>query len=127
MTNPSSENDAARAIALRAPIPVERISTGIGGLDLALGGGLIRGALYMVTGRPGTGKTTLGNQLCFRHVAGGERAVYFTLLAESHATMIRNVQTMDFFDAGAINGQLAYIGAYRTLRDERLRGLLNLV
>ena len=42
-------------------------------------------------GRPGAGKTTLGNQLAFAHVARGGRAVYMTLLAESHASMLRNL------------------------------------
>lgn len=109
------------------PITLERMPTGVHGLDIALGGGFARGGTYLVMGRPGTGKTTLGNQLAFHQVKSGGRAVYLTLLAESHASMLRNLQTMRFFDADAINRDLVYVGAYRALRDEKLKGLLALV
>jgi len=106
---------------------VERTKTGISGLDALLQGGLVRGAIYLVMGRPGTGKTTLGNQLCFEHVKLGGRAAYMTLLAESHAAMLKNLHTMSFFDETVINSGLSYVGAYRALRDEKLRGLLDMV
>jgi circadian clock protein KaiC len=106
---------------------VERAATGVPGLDAVLRGGFVRGAIYLVMGRPGTGKTTLGNQLCFEHVKQGGRAAYMTLLAESHATMLKNLHTMQFFDASVINNGLSYVGAYRALRDEKLRGLLEMV
>lgn len=112
---------------VHAAAGIERAPTGVEGLDLVLGGGLIRGGIYLVMGRPGTGKTTLANQLCFAHVAGGGRAVYVTLLAESHASMMKNLQTMQFFDPEAINRTLMYVGAYRALRDEKLKGLLGLL
>src|SRR3982750_1863521 len=106
---------------------VERTKTGVLGLDTLLRGGLVRGAIYLVMGRPGTGKTTLGNQLCFEHVKQGGRAAYMTLLAESHAAMLKNLHTMSFFDESVINNGLSYVGAYRALRDEKLRGLLDMV
>ena len=40
-----------------------------------------------------------------------------TLLAESHAT------PSTAFDANVMNSGLSYVGAYRALRDEKLRGL----
>lgn len=106
---------------------VERARTGISGLDEVLRGGFVRGASYLVMGRPGTGKTTLGNQLCFEHVKQGGRAAYMTLLAESHAAMLKNLHTMHFFDASVINSGLSYVGAYRALRDDKLPGLLDMV
>ena len=106
---------------------VERTKTGVPGLDTVLRGGFVRGAIYLVMGRPGTGKTTLGNQLCFEHVKQGGRAAYMTLLAESHAAMLKNLHTMSFFDESLINNGLSYVGAYRALRDEKLRGLLDMV
>jgi circadian clock protein KaiC len=101
--------------------------TGVVGLDRVLRGGLVRGATYLIMGRPGTGKTTLGNQLCFARVAQGDRAAYVTLLAESHGSMLRNLQTMRFFDPGVVNKGLSYVGAYRALRDRKLRGLLEII
>lgn len=107
--------------------PEDRISTGVPGLDTLLGGGLGSGGVYLVMGRPGTGKTTLGNQACFHHVQAGARAVYVTLLAETHARMLRNLAGMSFFDPDAIGKQITYVGAYLALRERKLSGLLGVL
>src|SRR5438067_1225170 len=49
-----------------------RLSTGIGELDRVLGGGLVSGALILVGGDPGIGKSTLMTQAASR-VATGRR------------------------------------------------------
>jgi circadian clock protein KaiC len=107
--------------------PDDRISTGVAGLDTLLGGGLVAGGVYLIMGRPGTGKTTLGNQACFAHVRSGARAVYVTLLAETHTRMLRNLASMAFFRPESIGAQIAYVGAYLVLRERRLTGLLALL
>lgn len=56
-----------------------RASTGIGGLDDVLGGGLPAHHLYLVEGSPGAGKTTLGLQFLRRGVEQGETGLYITL------------------------------------------------
>ena len=55
-------------------------ATGISGLDDVLGGeGLARGRLFLIEGRPGTGKTTVAMQFLCAGVAAGERVLYVTL------------------------------------------------
>jgi circadian clock protein KaiC len=54
-------------------------ATGVAGLDDVLGGGLTRGRLFLVEGRPGTGKTTLAAQYLLTGAAAGERCLYITL------------------------------------------------
>lgn len=103
---------------------LERVATGIPGLDAVLGGGFYRGGLYGIAGLPGTGKTVLGNQICFNHVASGGRAVYVTLLGEEHARMLSYLQSLTFFDPGAIASTLYYFSAYQALLEEGLGGLL---
>ena len=56
-----------------APAALERLPSGIPGLDVVLGGGFFRSGVYIVHGLPGSGKTILANQLCYRHVAAGGR------------------------------------------------------
>lgn len=54
-------------------------STGIGGLDDILGGGLSRGRVFLVEGNPGTGKTTVALQFLIEGAKQGERVLYVTL------------------------------------------------
>ena len=77
---------------------LERISTGVDGLDAVLGGGIPARRTCLIAGSPGTGKTTLGNQLAFAHAAQGNNVVVATLLAESHDVLIENLRGFRFFD-----------------------------
>lgn len=67
-----------RAIANSAHAS-EIIQTGIAGLDDILLGGLARNHLYLVTGNPGTGKTTLAMQFLLDGMRQGEKGLYVTL------------------------------------------------
>jgi circadian clock protein KaiC len=106
---------------------LERVSSGIPGLDTVLGGGFFRGGLYLIQGTPGTGKTTMANQICFHRVKQGERALYVTLLAEYHARMAQYIGGMSFFDAAKIPDQLTYISGFHVLRSDGLAALLTLI
>lgn len=110
-----------------APAPLEQISTGVPGLDDVLGGGLFVGGVYLVAGQPGAGKTLLANQIAFNHVAHGGRALYVTLLAESHARMLLLMERMRFFRPDAVGQSLQYISGYQALEKAKLAGLLRLL
>jgi circadian clock protein KaiC len=56
-----------------------RVSTGIAGLDIVLGGGFPRGRMYLVEGESGAGKSTLGLQFVLEGRANGERCLWITL------------------------------------------------
>jgi circadian clock protein KaiC len=57
----------------------ERILTGCVGLDDILCGGLDRDRMYLVEGRPGTGKTTIGMQFLLEGTRRGEAALYVSM------------------------------------------------
>jgi DNA repair protein RadA/Sms len=61
MERGSVRREASSAVALSAiqPKDLERITTGIGELDRALGGGLVAGQVVLLGGDPGIGKSTL--------------------------------------------------------------------
>ncbi|QDM22516.1 serine/threonine protein phosphatase [Tardiphaga sp. vice352] len=105
----------------------DRFATGVPGLDTILGGGVFDGGIYIIQGAPGAGKTILGNQICFAQAAMGRNALYITLLAESHARMIGHMRRLKFFDEAAIPDRMSYVGAFKTLDDDGLRGLLDVV
>ncbi len=56
--------------------PTEPASTGVDVLDRMLGGGLPRNRATLITGGPGTGKSTLGMQFLQAGLAEGERCLY---------------------------------------------------
>jgi len=109
------------------PQRVARLPTGVSQLDIILEGGLLSGGSYIVAGAPGTGKTIFGNQACFRHVAAGGKALYVTLLSESHARMLAHISDMSFFDAAVVGEGLHYISGYETLRQGGLKALITLL
>ncbi|WP_309625121.1 ATPase domain-containing protein [Methylibium sp.] len=110
-----------------ASLPLDRLSSGIPGLDEVLGGGFFRSGVYIVLGMPGSGKTIFANQLCYGHVKDGGRAVYVTLLAESHARMLQHIRPLAFFDESHIPERLSYISAFRDLETDGLKGLMDLL
>lgn len=109
------------------PLPAERVQTGVPGLDLMLNGGLVKGGIYMVLGMPGTGKTILAHQACFHHIAEGGKALYVTLLAETHARMMVHMGAMRFFDATRVPHSLTYLSAYSVLEEGGLNALTTLL
>jgi circadian clock protein KaiC len=107
--------------------PAGRLTTGVPGLDVVLDGGFLIGGVYIFQGQAGAGKTILGNQMCFHHAAGGGRALYVTLLSESHSRMMAHMSVLSFFDQTAIPDRLTYLSAFRELEEKGLDGLLDLL
>jgi circadian clock protein KaiC len=100
-----------------------RLDTGIPGLDTILNGGLFQGGVYIVEGAPGTGKTILGNQICFHRAACGNSTIYITLLAESHTRLIAHLRGMTFFRPELVSSSIYYISAFKVLEEAGLDGL----
>jgi circadian clock protein KaiC len=73
---------------------IERLSTGIEGLDAVLHGGLIAGRSYMLDGPPGAGKTVFG--LEFLDAAGPDEPALFVNLEEDPDDLRTNAETLGF-------------------------------
>lgn len=109
-------------------IGTERVESGIPRLDSILKGGFFRGGIYTLYGPPGAGKTILANQFCFNHIARtGSTCVYVTVLAESHAKMMRHLAGLEFYDGSVVGTTLQYIAGYQSLKEDGLAGLLKLL
>jgi circadian clock protein KaiC len=72
--------------------------TGVPNLDMVLGGGLPRGALVIIVGPPGSGKTTLANQMAFAAARAGRRAMVLAALSEPTSKLIAHLRSFTFFD-----------------------------
>jgi len=67
MAAPSARRGAGLvAVTEAAAQPIERLRTGLDGLDRVLGGGLVPGSLVLLAGEPGIGKSTLLLQVAAR-------------------------------------------------------------
>lgn len=72
----------------------ERISSGVDRLDSMLGGeGFYRGSSIMITGTPGTGKSTLSAHFADATCRRGEKCIYFAF-EESQHQIIRNMMSV---------------------------------
>ncbi|WP_367182644.1 RAD55 family ATPase [Thermococcus sp.] len=58
----------------------ERVRTGIPGFDELIEGGFLPGKAYLVTGPPGSGKTTFAMQFLVEGAKNGEKTAYVSLI-----------------------------------------------
>lgn len=76
-----------------ARVSSERVSSGVKHLDSMLGGGYFRGASVLVTGSPGTAKTTLGGAFSVAACQRGERTLFVSFDSEPKELM-RNLASV---------------------------------
>jgi len=82
------------SLGLNHPASSKRISTGIARLDAMLGGqGFFRGSSILLTGTPGTGKTSAAAFFAQAAARRGERALYFAF-EESPCQIMRNMHSI---------------------------------
>jgi len=104
-----------------------RVSTGVPGLDRMLGGGLLPGRPYMVTGETGSGKTLLGLRFLIEGIRNGEE-VLMVAVDEPPTEIMENVQSFGW-DLSAIRTLDANPGTHglKRLADvQEIRSLGNL-
>jgi hypothetical protein len=83
-------------------------------LDLVLNGGLEPGAVVVVAGAPGTGKTILAQQMCFAASTAEHKCVYYTTVSEPHTKLVRHLEQFAFFDPQALGARPRRLPAART-------------
>ncbi|HSS03019.1 MAG TPA: ATPase domain-containing protein [Kofleriaceae bacterium] len=103
---------------------LNRIPTGIAGLDRLLGGGLFESGVYIVQGSAGAGKTIFANQICFHQAANQRQAIYYTLLTEAHDRMLGFLQGLAFVDPVQVSKGVKYVSGFKVLQAEGLIGMV---
>ncbi len=94
---------------MSAKVTINRLATGVPGLDIILGGGLPEFSFNLIAGQPGSGKTTLAHQIMFALATPARPAIYFTVLGEPALKMLRYQQQFDFFDNAVINQSVRFV------------------
>jgi circadian clock protein KaiC len=92
-------------------------------LDLVLNGGLEPGAVVIMAGAPGAGKTILAQQMCFAAGTAEHKCVYYTTVSEPHSKLVRHLEQFAFFDPQALGTRVEHIHLGDFLRPARPDGL----
>ena len=102
----------ARTLGHASPeVSHERVSSGVARLDTMLGGGYYRGASVLITGFPGTAKTTLSGAFAEASCRRGERTMFVSFDSDS-AEVVRNLASVGIGLAKYIkNGRLRIVSA----------------
>jgi KaiC/GvpD/RAD55 family RecA-like ATPase len=79
---------------LSYPVSNERISTGLTRLDHMLSGGYHRGSNVLISGAPGTAKSTLAGLFAAAACARGDRTLYVSF-DEGAAQIVRNLRSVN--------------------------------
>jgi len=96
-----------------APVSTERVSTGVQRLDAMLAGGYFRGSSVLVTGSPGTAKTTLAGAFAAAAGQRGEKVLFVTFDSEPDE-VVRNLASVRIGLAREVRGGRLHFHALRT-------------
>lgn len=89
--------------------PVRTLTTGVLNLDQLLGGGLPRGSLLLIVGPPGSGKTTMANQIAFAAARAGQRAIVFAALSEPSSKLVAHLSSFTFYDPALVGERIQFL------------------
>jgi circadian clock protein KaiC len=92
----------------------ERVTTGVRRLDTMLGGGYFRGASVLITGFPGTAKTTLSGAFAEAACRRGEPTTFVSFDSDG-AEVIRNLSSVGIRLQRFVNNGLLHMISARTI------------
>ncbi len=110
---------------MSSKVTIQRLKTGVPGLDDLLGGGLPEFSFNLIAGTPGSGKTTLAHQIMFSLASANMRALFFTVLGEPALKMLRYQQQFPFFDLTKVNQSIRYVNLTAELMTGDFDGVLS--
>lgn len=92
----------------------ERVSSGVARLDTMLGGGYYRGACVLITGFPGTAKTTLSGTFAEAACKRGERTMFISFDSDG-SEVARNLTSVNIQLARYVKSGLLRLISARTI------------
>ncbi|MFB6152505.1 MAG: RAD55 family ATPase [Haloarculaceae archaeon] len=86
-----------------------RVSSGVPGFDELVEGGLLQDRLYVVSGPPGSGKTTFSTQFITQGAKSGENCLYVTM-HETKEELMQDMSGYEFgFDQVMASGKVQFL------------------
>lgn len=102
---PLLQNDSSRSEGST----IERVTTGIEGLDNLLHGGVPKHTTTLVSGPPGSGKTILCYQFLHQGMVQGEKCLYFTLDKKVEGLLLQAQELGIDFKPGIEKGDVKFM------------------
>src|SRR5579859_6573652 len=106
-------------------VVIRKLPTRVRGLDEVLGGGLPEYSFNLLAGAPGTGKTTLSQQLMFALGTPERPALHFTVVGEPSLKLLRYQQQFSFFDPAKVGSSVHYVNLSHETLDQGLASVLD--
>jgi circadian clock protein KaiC len=99
----------------------DRLPSGNKHLDAILHGGLLKNAINLIVGVPGSGKTILSQQFAFHNATPEQPALYLSTLSEPLDKILRYAEGLKFFDPTALqDGRIVYADIGQVLGEQGL-------
>jgi circadian clock protein KaiC len=114
-------------LTVRDRVIINRLPTGVSGLDEVLGGGLPEYSFNLIAGAPGTGKTTLSQQLMFALGTPERPALHFTVVGEPSLKLLRYQQQFSFFDPARVGTSVRYVNLSHETLEQGLNTVLDAI
>jgi circadian clock protein KaiC len=105
----------------KKPEPSERLVSGVRNLDALLNGGIPIHSITVVGGTPGSGKTTLTQQMCFHNASPDRKVLFFQTLSEPTVKTLKYLQQFSFFDRKKLDdGSVEFVDLGGIMRSKGL-------
>jgi circadian clock protein KaiC len=108
-------------------VVIRKLPSGVPGLDEVLGGGIPEYSFNLIAGAPGTGKTTLAQQIMFANATTERPAIFFTVLGEPPVKMLRYQQQFGFFDPSRVGVDIHFVNLTEEVLHRNLDAVLERV
>ncbi|HSL59111.1 MAG TPA: ATPase domain-containing protein [Acidimicrobiales bacterium] len=106
---------------------IDRLASGVDGLDHVLAGGLTPSSIALISGAPGSGKTILAQSYVFENASTAHPAVYLSTVSEPFDKILRFGQQLDAFDVDLVGTAVFYEDLGHALVTDGLDGVLAII
>ncbi len=125
--NLSTRDSESLRLITQDSVSINQLPTGVRGLDEVLGGGLPEYSFNLIAGAPGSGKTTLSQQIMFALATRERPALHFTVVGEPPLKLLRYQQQFSFFDKAKVGACVHYVNLSHATLEQGLSTVLDTI